>query len=141
MDLPEGKLAYPSRAGDAPFKALERLLDIQKLPDKREVVREIKAQAAQKLDLLQKMHSDLLLKAQKIVEKVREDLRLHDIPVYGRKIRDKTYYLYSMADDEQNQFFSILEPDDYLAADPDAGFCGAFHLNGDSSWTLIESDD
>ncbi|MCD4653142.1 DUF2452 domain-containing protein [bacterium] len=137
-ELPEGKLAHPTHPGDAPFKALE--LDIKRLPDKREVVREVKSHAARKLELLEEMHKDLIQRARQIVDMAKEDLRLHDIPVHARKVRNKTYYLYHHPDVEDGSFFSILEPEDYLKADLNAEFLGAYQLNEDSSWTIMNLD-
>ena len=53
--LPENKHPFPVSAGDAPFKALERWLDIDRGPVRREAIREIKSQARQKLEMLDEM--------------------------------------------------------------------------------------
>lgn len=138
--LPEGKTQYPTHPGAAPFKSLERFLDVAGLPDARDVVREVKCQAVKKLEILDQMHKELVLKAHKIIEKTREDLRLHNLRMHSAKIRGNLYYLYGHSDDENSQFFSILEPEDYRCADPDARFWGAYKLNEDGSWTQLDSD-
>lgn len=138
IKMPSGKMPYPVHPGDAPFKALEKLLDIERLPDKREAVREIKAQAARKLEMLEEMYRDLLDRAQNIVQKAQEDLLLHDIPINARKDRNSVYYLYLDTQQKDSRFFSILPPEDYLEADPDAEFLGAYQLSDDSSWLKLE---
>ncbi|HPQ41458.1 MAG TPA: DUF2452 domain-containing protein [bacterium] len=136
--LPEGKQPYPTRPGQAPFKDLEQLLDVDTLSDTREAVRAVKSQAARKLEMLEDMHRDLLRRAREIVDKAREDLRLHNIRMYAGKIRNKIYYLYASGKTSDDLFFSILSPDEYLKADPDARYCGAYQLNSDSTWTRLD---
>jgi len=136
--LPEGKFPFPVRSGAAPFKALEKLLDVQRLPDKREAVREVKAQAVKKLAMLEDMYNDLINRATRIVEKAREDLDLHDIPINARKERNCIYYLYREKENQEDRFFSILSPEDYLTADPDSEYLGSYQLNEDSSWSRLD---
>ncbi|MBN1296322.1 DUF2452 domain-containing protein [bacterium] len=138
LQLPNGKWPYPTQPGQAPFAALERLLDIEAGSDAREVVREIRAQATRKLELLEVMYRDLINRAQVIVEKAKEDLHLHSVRMYSTKIRNRVYYLYRYSDGLDDAFFSILEPEEYLPADPDARFDGTYHLNDDGSWTRID---
>ena len=138
--LPENKLPYPVSPGDAPFKSLERWLDIERAPVGREAVREIKSQTIRKLEMLDEMHRDLVRRANGILESAREDIRMHDIRMHAAKIRNKVYYLYCYGNAEDSEFFSILEPEEYLMADPEARFVGAFHLNDDSSWTPMPEE-
>ncbi len=140
LNLPEGKLPYPVRPGDAPFKSLERWLDVDRAPVIMEAKREIRAQAVQKLELLDDMHRDLIRRAQAILEKAQEDLRLHDVPMYAAKVRARVYYLYCYPHRQDSDFFSILEPEEYLVADPLAHCKGTYRLNEDSSWTRLDPE-
>lgn len=136
--LPEGKKAYPTRPGQAPFRSLEKYLDCAPLSDRRDVIREVRGHAIQKLELLDQMHNDLVRQARSIVEKAREDLRLHSIRMFAEKIRGKTYFLYAGPDNDE--FFSILEPEEYARADLKARYLGAYRLNEDSSWTQFDGE-
>jgi hypothetical protein len=135
-ELPEGKTLHPTHPNQAPFKALERFLDIDTINDTREAVREIKGHAVKKLEILDQLHGDLVRQARSIVENTREDLRLHNVRMYSKKVRAKIYYLYTRSGGED--FFSILTPGEYEQADPEARFLGAYRLNEDSSWTKVE---
>jgi len=87
------------------------------------------------------MHRDLVRRANELMERAREDIRLHNIRMHAAKIRNRMYYLYSDVQGEGSEFFSILEPEEYLPADPDARFLGAYRLNDDSSWSRVPDDD
>lgn len=136
--LPEGKSAYPTRPGQAPFHEMKRYLDIEKLPEGFEAVREIRDQAINKLDMLDRLHRELVEQARNIVQKAREDLRLHIVPMHASKIRNRVYYLYSSDRNGGESFFSILDRDEYRAADPGSRYMGAYRLNEDSSWTRLD---
>lgn len=136
--LPEGKHAFPTRSDQPPFKMLERLLDVDTPADSREAVRAVQSQAARKLEMLEDMHRDLLRRARDVVDKAKEDLRLHNIRMYAGKMRNKIYYLYRYSDEPDDQFFSILPPEEYLKADPAAAYIGAYQLNSDSTWTRLD---
>lgn len=137
-ELPEGKIAYPTRPDQAPFRELKRYLDIDRLSEGLEAVREIRDQTINKLDMLDRVHRELIEQARNIVEKAREDLRLHSVPMHASKIRNRVYYLYSRDRNDGEVFFSILDRDEYEAADPDSRYMGAYRLNEDSSWTRLD---
>ena len=139
FELPEGKLPYPVRTGDAPFRALERFIDIDQGKTLMEAKREIRSHAVHELELLDSLHQDLIRRAQTVIEKARNDLKLHDIAMFGAKIRGKCYYLYEKTHGHPEEFFSILDPSEYREADSNARFIGAYRLNEDSSWTLIDN--
>ncbi|GEM_PF-7069236 len=141
FDLPDGKLPYPVRPGDAPFRSLERLIDSSVGQSLMEAKREIRSHAVHELELLDSLHQDLVRRAQAIIEKAKRDLELHDVPMFGAKIRGKCYYRYRKTNGDPSDFFSILEPSEYRQADADAEFLGAYRLNEDSSWTVIDNSD
>ncbi|MGB3977089.1 MAG: DUF2452 domain-containing protein [bacterium] len=127
---------FPTRFRHSPFRSLERYIDGESDIDISENIREIKGPAIQKLELLDQIHNDLVRQARSIVEKAREDLRLHSVRMFCKKNRGKVYYLYRGKNSEE--FFSILEPEEYARADSEARYLGAYRLNDDSSWTHLE---
>ncbi|MBN1879386.1 DUF2452 domain-containing protein [bacterium] len=137
-EMPEGKSNHPTHPNQAPFKAMQRYLDVERLPDSLDVVREVRNQAVKKLEMLDQMHRELIGKARSIIEKAKEDLRLHSVRMHAAKIRNRIYYLYSRDKGNEQEFFSILDPDEYHAADPNSRYIGAYRLNEDSSWTRLE---
>jgi len=139
IELPEGKTLHPTHPNQAPFKTLERYLDVDTINDTREAVREIKGHAVKKLEILDQIHRDLIRQARCIVENAREDLRLHNVKMFSQKVRSKVYYLYVRSD--EGEFFSILKPEEYSRADPEAHYLGAYRLNEDSSWTKIQKEE
>lgn len=133
------KSGFPSRLRHSPFRALERYIGDESGIEIGEIIREVKGQAIQKLELLDQLHNDLVKQAKSIVEKAREDLRLHSVHMYSKKNRRKVYYLYRGKNSEE--FFSILDPNEYAQADSGASYLGAYRLNDDSSWTHLEEED
>ena len=121
---------------DGHFQQLDKWLKAD-FPDAvGEARREIKAQAIRKLELLDEIYMDLVQKAKGVIQRTEEDLRLHDIRMYSKKIRGRLYYLYKRGDREE-EFFSILDPLEYRNADYTAQFIGEYRLNEDGTWTHI----
>jgi hypothetical protein len=130
------KLPVRLRMKSEPFKALEKWLPSDEGAVWVEANREIKSQAIRQLELLDAMHRELVEKAMKILEKAREDIHLHEIPIHAAKIRGKIYYLYDTPIGNR-PFFSILEPQEYLKADPEARFIATYLLQEDNSWMRL----
>ncbi|MBN1354895.1 DUF2452 domain-containing protein [bacterium] len=136
--LPETKLPYPVRPGDARFCTLEEFLASDFKPKWVEAKREIKAQTVQKLELLESIHRELIQKAQMVIQDAELNIRLHDIRMHAAKVRGRVYYLYRNPEtDEAEEFFSILTPEEYSQADSKSEFLAAYRLNEDSTWTLM----
>ncbi len=139
--LPEVKKDYPTRPGDAPFRQLEKMIEVDRKGIWIEAKREVKAQAVRQLKLLDELYKELVQKAGKVIAKAQEDVALHEIPVNAAKRRGRIYYLYQSGHSETSLFFSILEPAEYAKADPHARFMGMYRLNEDSTWSRLDSDD
>ena len=69
FELPDGKLPYPVRPGDAPFRSLERLIDSTVGKSLVEAKREIRSHAVHELELLDSLHQDLVRRAQAIIDR------------------------------------------------------------------------
>ena len=135
--LEEIKSLYPTHPGSAPFRELERQLEQDRSSIWAEAKREIKTQAIRKLEMLDEVHRDLIRKANAILDQAKKDIFLHELPMNSAKIRGQTYFLYQESENSVSKFFSILEPHEYVKADPVAVFLGSYRLNEDSTWTLL----
>jgi hypothetical protein len=127
------------KSNSSPFHSLKKWLEGDSELIWNEARQEIKAQAIRKLEMLDEMHQELVERAHSVLDKARDDLRLHGIPVNASKIRGKKYYLYKK-DSDGNTFFSILNPSEYASADPSVIFLAAYFLNEDNTWTKIEKN-
>jgi hypothetical protein len=127
---------YPVHPGDPPFTSLAERLEEERLSPALETRREIRDSALRRLQLLEEMHRDLLARAQRIVSQARRDLELHEIPMNCAKGRGQVYYLYRHP--EEGRFFSILRPEEYAQADPEAEYEGAWFLNYDGTWSEVD---
>jgi hypothetical protein len=131
-------MILPAKFVEDGFSAdLEKWLEEDKGMPGIEIRREIKSQAIRKLELLDDIYRDLVKQARNVLEKARDDLRLHQVPVNASKIRGRIYYLYSHEKAARTLFFSILNPSEYSQADHSAHFIHAYRLNEDNSWSLV----
>jgi hypothetical protein len=91
--------------------------------------------ASEKLRIIAEQIQALQDQARAILEDARRDADLHRAVCNFVKRPGKIYHLYRKADG--TPYFSMLSPDDWKGAPPDA-FEGSFRLELDSSWTPVE---
>ena len=84
---------------------------------------------------LERLHQALRDCAERVVHDAQRDLDLHGIDLTCVKRRGHVYHLYER---DERRWFSLLGPEDYRSADPDARFCGTYRLNYDDSWEAID---
>ena len=127
------KSGVPLAPSDPPFRDLvERSLAVGGLAETRRGVAET---TQRRLADLEELHRLLTAQAQRIVDDAERDLDLHDVRFSCVPRRGRVYFLYERGDD---RWFSILSPEEYARADERARFCGAYRLNYDNSWELVD---
>jgi len=118
---------------DPTFRSLAETLIQDAHGALRETKREIKDSAYKRLELLDRMQRELVDKAREILEQARRDVNLHEIKMTCAKTRGHVYYLYENPGGDR--FFSLLAPQEYYQADPDAVYYGSWLLNYDGTWS------
>jgi hypothetical protein len=124
--------------GSAPLKSQ---LDILEANPKfqQEMLREIKSVANQRLASLDLVFQSLQNEANRVLGAAQRDLFLHSVLLNGTKIRGQSYYLY--VKENQNRFFSLLNPQEYQQISTESSCVGYYRLNYDGSWTRLDGDD
>ncbi len=131
-----GKHRGPEHASPYPVSRLAPAFDLV------DVAREIQKAdalivdvASEKLRIIAEQIHALQEQARAIMADARRDADLHRAVCNFVKRPGKIYHLYRKAND--TLYFSMLSPDDWKGAPPDA-FEGSFRLELDSSWTPVE---
>lgn len=98
-------------------------------------------QAVGKLRILAQQIEQLRKKAQEILAETKRDQQLHRVRCGFKKRPGGIYYLYSRKDN--SLLFSIISPDEWNRSLTAAGltFKGSYRLEGDRSWTPLDSGD
>lgn len=134
----------PRHEGPASFSpyAVSRLgAPIDLVDTAREIAKAdtvIGAVAADKLSQIAEQIRALQDQAREVLARAKRDAVLHRASCRFQKVPGQVYHLYRKGDgDEAPHYFSMLSPEDWRGAPPDA-FVGSFRLEPDHSWTPAE---
>jgi len=77
--------------------------------------------------------------ARKVLEEARLNALLHKTSCNFKKIPGKTYYIYKQRKNPDEEFLSMISPEEWGAACPE--YVGGYRLEFDMSWTELKDCD
>eukprot|EP00088_Acartia_fossae_P004171 TRINITY_DN11775_c0_g3_i1.p1 TRINITY_DN11775_c0_g3~~TRINITY_DN11775_c0_g3_i1.p1 ORF type:complete len:210 (-),score=60.58 TRINITY_DN11775_c0_g3_i1:117-746(-) len=92
-----------------------------------------RATAGSKLSIIAEQVKFLQEQARKVLEDARLNALLHQTSCNFKKIPGKTYYVYKQRKNPDQEFISMISPEEWGASGPE--FVGAYRLEADMSWT------
>lgn len=128
-------------ASTSPYAVSRLGAPIDLVDTAREIARAdalISATTADKLSQIAEQIRALQDQAREVLARARRDTVLHRASCRFQKVPGQVYHLYRKGDgDDAPHYFSMLSPEDWRGAAPDA-FVGSYRLEPDQSWTPAE---
>jgi len=124
---------YPISRLSAPFAPLDQSAALE------EASRFLGTVAHAKLKLIQQQIAQLQTEARNIISAAAEDMRLHTAACSFSKIPGQTYHLYHRGPFEEDNYFSMLSPEEWGI--PPHEYIGSYKLESDLSWSKVVSVD
>merc|ERR1712142_224377 len=98
-----------------------------------------RATAGSKLTVIAEQVRFLQEQARKVLEEARLNALLHKTSCNFKKIPGKTYYIYKQRKNPDEEFLSMISPEEWGAACPE--YVGGYRLEFDMSWTELKDLD
>merc|ERR1712142_1056628 len=98
-----------------------------------------RATAGSKLTVIAEQVRFLQEQARKVLEDARLNALLHQTSCNFKKIPGKTYYVYKQRKNPDQEFLSMISPEEWGAACPE--YVGGYRLEHDMSWTELKDCD
>merc|ERR1711872_782979 len=95
-----------------------------------------RATAGSKLTVIAEQVRFLQEQARKVLEDARLNALLHKTSCNFKKIPGKTYYVYKQKKNPDEEFLSMISPEEWGASGPE--FVGGYRLEFDMSWTELK---
>merc|ERR1711988_1405837 len=98
-----------------------------------------RATAGSKLQVIAEQVRFLQEQARKVLEEARLNALLHKTSCNFKKIPGKTYYVYKQKKNPDEEFLSMISPEEWGSACPE--YVGGYRLEFDMSWTELQDCD
>jgi len=128
------QLVDPDRSGKKTQFALVELAEQVQKADQF-----TRATAGSKLTVIAEQVRFLQEQARKVLEEARLNALLHKTSCNFKKIPGKTYYIYKQRKNPDEEFLSMISPEEWGAACPE--YVGGYRLEFDMSWTELKDCD
>merc|ERR1711994_1065732 len=98
-----------------------------------------RATAGSKLQVIAEQVRFLQEQARKVLEDARMNALLHKTSCNLKKIPGKTYYVYKQRKNPDEEFLSMISPEEWGSSCPE--YVGGYRLEFDMSWTELQDCD
>merc|ERR1712242_695857 len=98
-----------------------------------------RATAGSKLTVIAEQVRFLQEQAKKVLEDARLNALLHKTACNFKKVPGKTYYVYKQKKNPDEEFLSMISPEEWGSACPE--YVGGYRLEFDMSWTELQDCD
>ena len=98
-----------------------------------------RATAGSKLTVIAEQVRFLQEQARKVLEEARMNALLHKTSCNFKKIPGKTYYVYKQRKNPDDEFLSMISPEEWGSSGPE--FVAGYRLEYDMSWTELKVGD
>jgi len=134
-DSPMGyQLVDPDKSGKhTQFELVELAAQVEKADQFT------RATAGSKLSVIAEQVRFLQEQARKVLEEARLNALVHKTSCNFKKIPGKTYYIYKQRKNPDEEFLSMISPEEWGAASPE--FVAGYRLEFDMSWTPLKDCD